>query len=227
MLSLILKDLRVSALFLWLVAPIYAVVALGSAFSGPAHFWLTAALSFGLMLVVPGIEWYQGADIFVSTLPVDRVSIVRGRFATSGLVLVVSLLAGTYPAVVIGLAGSVVSRGWPVWLSAQTGIEFLLVGVLVIAVSHPVLFRWGPAAAAVAGGLLMVFMAGPTLAAGLAQGSLQTIDAPAASPLAPLVRLIMARGGLLPTLAVSALLAAGLILASERLAVTWARQREF
>jgi hypothetical protein len=227
MLSLILKDLRVSALFLWLVAPIYAVVALGSALNGQAHFWLTIAAALGLMLLVPGIEWYQGADIFVSTLPVDRALIVRGRFGTSGLVLTISLLAGAYPAVVLGVLGSAAGRGWPVWLNIPTGIEFLLVGVLVIAVSHPVLFRWGPSAAAVAGAVLIAGLAGPTLVAGPAPASLQTIDAPTASQLAPLVRLMIARGGLLLTLAVSALLSAGVILASARLSVTWAKQREF
>lgn len=226
MLSLVLKDLRVAALFLWLVAPVYAVVALGSALSGQAHFWLTMAAALGLMLMVPGIEWYHGADIFVSTLPVDRALIVRGRFGTSGLVLAISLLAGAYPAVVLGGLGSAAGRGWPAWLSAQTGTEFFLVGVLVIAVSHPVLFRWGPAAAAVAGAGLLAGLAGPTLAAGRAPASLQTIDATVASPLGHLVRLMLVRGGLLPTLALSALLSAGVILASARLSVTWARQRE-
>lgn len=220
MLNLIVKDLRVSALFLWLVVPVWAVLALASALHHQGHFWLTMALAFGLMMLVPGVQWYLGSDIFVSTLPVNRSLLVRGRFATSVAVVVASLAAGTYPAILLGFAGGLVGQGWPSWVGPITAGEFLLVGAILMAVSHPVLFRWGFGPAVVTGSLVVLALAAPAL------GPLQTLDARAASPLAPIIRLIHVWGGPPAAIGFTGFACAGLILASVRLSMAWCRDKD-
>ena len=227
MLNLLLKDLRVAAVFLWLIVPLYAVLALGSALNFQAHFWLTACTAFGLMLMVPAIQWYQGSDIFVSTLPVDRTQLVRARFANSGLVLAACLLAGAYPAFVFGVLRTLVGHGWPSWFTPLTGVEFVLVGVLVVSVSHPVLVRWGFGAAVVTGVASLLALAGTGLATRSGDDVLQKIDGASASPVGHLLRLMVVEVGPVPAVVAAALLAGGILALSLRLSVRWAGAQEF
>jgi hypothetical protein len=78
---LLLKDLRVGALFLWLIGLIYLLMVVQFVVFGldAPLFLASVALAASLVASVLIVEWRVDADRFLCSLPVSRSTVVRGR----------------------------------------------------------------------------------------------------------------------------------------------------
>lgn len=115
------------------VVLIFALGALQTVRSDEAFFWLPVLLAGALAGFVPAIEWRQGSDRLVASLPVSRESVVAGRYIAALLGIAASWLAWLAAGTVLDpllLAG----RTDPgAWATLSGGLAFLLMAGLLVA----------------------------------------------------------------------------------------------
>ncbi len=234
MLNLFLKDLRAGAVFLWAAVPFYALMGLQVFSSGSAFFWGTVVSASLLLIGTCALDWKNGADLFVQSLPVTRASVVRARYLTAAAAGLLTLALGA----ALGIAAALIldTRGipWPRWVAADVGLSFVGAYAVVVAVYLPCHFRWefgrGNVAAALflAAALLVADAADPLVPAAWAGRA--TVVTDAGLPLGCIPRavaLMAGRWGLaLTSLAVIAA-SAVILWSSSQVAVRAARRREF
>lgn len=233
MLNLFLKDLRAGAVFLWAAVPFYVLWGLQVFSFGGAFFWGTVISASLLVVGVCTLDWKNGADLLVHSLPVTRADVVRARYLTAAAAGALSLALGA--ALGIGAAFLLESRGvpWPRWVAADVALAFVAAYALVIAVYLPCHFRWGfgrgnlVAALVLALGLVLADATRPfaSEAAGAA-GAARAAGLPLGQIPAG-VSLFVGRMGL-PAASILVLAAAAALLwLSSELAVRAVRRREF
>jgi len=111
MLNLFLKDLRAGAVFLWAAVPFYTLMGLQVFSSGGAFFWTTVVCASLLVIGACTMDWKNGADLFVYSLPVTRASVVRARYLTAAAAGLLTLALGA----ALGVAAALIleARGVP------------------------------------------------------------------------------------------------------------------
>lgn len=234
MLNLFLKDLRAGAFFLWAAVPVYVLIGLQVFSFGSAFFWGTVVSASLLLIGTSALDWRNGADLFVHSLPVTRAAVVRARYLTAAAAGLLALALGA----ALGIAAALIldTRGipWPRWVAADVGLSFVVAYAVVVAVYLPCHFRWGfgrgnLAAALALAAMLVLADAARTLAPAV----MSRADGATSADGLPLgqiptgVALIVGRLGLAPaSLLVVAASVAVLWLSSE-VAVRAARRREF
>jgi hypothetical protein len=155
MLKLFETDLRVCAVFLWVVVPLYLVTALTTSGFGGVYFWINVTIACQLLVGVSMLDWKNDAARFILSLPVTRATAVKARYATAVLIGLASLAVGA----LVGLSRALVltTRGqpWPRWMAADVGLAFVFVFAFIVAIYLPCYFRWGYGKGAVAAALIL------------------------------------------------------------------------
>lgn len=167
MLKLFVKDVKAGAIFLWGIVPLNAVTVVTVSRSGDAVFWANVTFAAFVLVWLSMLEWKNGSDLFVHSLPVTRAMVVRGRYLSA---IAIGLLS-MFVAAAIGIArgAGLEMRGgvWPRWVAADTALAFLLAYAIVAAIYLPCYFRWGfprgnvAAALVLAAGIILSSAAGP------------------------------------------------------------------
>lgn len=158
--AVLLKDLKVS--FLWLsgVALLYLLTAVSVSRSGRAFFWLGICLVAALVATVPALEWRFEAERFVCSLPVARATVVRARVAAAllgaGVGLALWLASGFAFEAVLSRPASFATS----WASLEGILAFCLSAVVGIALFLPCYFRYGLGKGSGVFALLAIALAG-------------------------------------------------------------------
>jgi len=234
MLKLFLKDVRAGAIFLWVVIPLNLVAAIQVSRSGGAFFWANVSCAALTLVAVSMLEWKNGAESFVHSLPVTRTTVVYGRYLTAAAIGLLSLLVAATVGVARGVGLSMRGAPWPRWVAGDMALAFLLVCVVIAAIYLPCYFRWGfgkgnvAAAIVLAAGIIGASLVGPALT-GLRvtpAGSVTAGGVPAG--LIPLgVARLVGSYGLVAGSVVVLGVAAALLWVSSHVAVRASRHREF
>jgi hypothetical protein len=130
---LLLKDARVTAPLLWLIAPIWLLVAINASASQQALFWSAVVLAAILGSTAAVVEWQADTDAFLCSLPVDRAVIVRARYAWAGVAALASLGAW----IAVGAARQTLAPnpagGEPIWATVEGVLAFgVILAVLAV-----------------------------------------------------------------------------------------------
>lgn len=234
MLNLFLKDLRAGAVFLWAAMPVYILAGLQVFSFGSAFFWASVVCASLLVIGACALDWKNGADLFVHSLPVTRAAVVRARYLTAAAAGALSLALGA----ALGIAAALIleARGvpWPRWVAADVGLSFVAAYAAVVAVYLPCHFRWGfgrgnvAAALLLAAAILVADAADPFVPAALAGSGAAWMEAGLPRGLIPrAVAEMAARWGLaLTSLAVIGA-SAFILWSSSQVAVYAVRRREY
>jgi hypothetical protein len=169
MLNLFIKDIKVGAIFLWAVVPLYVVTALQASRFGGGFFWINVTCASLLLVAVTMLDWKNDADLFVHSLPVTRAMVVRARYLTALVVGLLSLAIGSAIGAARGM--SLVMRGepWPRWMAGDVGLAFVVVFAFIASVHLPCYFRWGfgkgnvAASLVLAGAVIATDIVGPAI----------------------------------------------------------------
>jgi hypothetical protein len=234
MLKLFIKDIKVGAIFLWAVVPLYVVTALQVSRFGAGFFWINVTCASLLLVAVSMLDWKNEAEPFVHSLPVTRGLVVRSRYVTSLLVGLLSLAIGSAIGAARGL--SLVTRGelWPRWVAGDVGLAFVLVFACIASVYLPCYFRWGfgkgnvAAALVLAAAVIVTDIVGPdfTGAAGAAGSGVVYEGVPRGQVTLGVAHLA-SRYGLAPAGLIVLGLAAVLLTVSAHVAARAYRRHEF
>jgi len=228
MLNLFLKDVQAGAIFLWAVVPLNIVAALQVSKSGGAFFWANVACAALILVGASMLEWKNGADPFVHSLPVTRAMVVRGRYVTAAAIGLLSLLVAGAVGMARGLSLAAQGAPWPRWVSPDMALAFVLAFAVLMAIYLPCYFRWGfgkgnvAAALLLAGGIIVSDVVGPAITGGA--GAAAGVP-PGRIPQA--VAELVERAGLAAGGIIVLALAAGLLEASAQVAVRASRHQEF
>jgi len=234
MLNLFLKDVQAGAIFLWAVVPLNIVAALQVSKSGGAFFWANVACAALILVGASMLEWKNGADPFVHSLPVTRAMVVRGRYVTAAAIGLLSLLVAGAVGMARGLSLAAQGAPWPRWVSPDMALAFVLAFAVLVAIYLPCYFSWGfgkgnvAASLLLAGGIIVGDVIGPAVTgvAGAAAGeALPGGVPPGRIPQA--VAELVERAGLAAGGIIVLALAAGLLGASAQVAVRASRHQEF
>jgi len=235
--GLLLKDLKVGALFLCLIGLIYLpIVVQFVAFGHDAPLFLASiALAASLVASVLAVEWRVDADRLLCSLPVSRTSIVRGRclaiLAAGAISLVLWVCGGLVGDVLVGHVG----RGTPLWATFEGLVGFCLTIVGLATLFMPCYFRFGIGKGSAIFALLLIPLAsaeawGSVLVLGGASGSASPGAAAATVP-GGLVRYVISQAqqelGAVGALALFTLAGAVLLWASVALSIRFYENREF
>jgi hypothetical protein len=234
MLNLFIKDIKVGAIFLWAIVPLYVVTALQVSRVGAGFFWVNVTCASLLLVSVSMLDWKNEAEPFVHSLPVTRAMVVRGRYLTAIAGGLLSLAIGS--AIGAARGASLVMRGepWPRWVAGDVGLAFVLVFAFIASVYLPCYFRWGFGKGNVAAALVLAAAAiasdivGPAIT-GVAAGPGATL-AYAGVPRGQVtqgVAHLASRYGLAPAGLIVLGLAAVLLTVSAQVAARAYRRQEF
>ena len=237
MTRLLLKDLKVGALFLWLIGLIYLLMVVQFVVFGhdAPLFLASVALAMSLVASVLVVEWRVDGDRFVCSLPVSRSTVVRGRclsmLAAGAVSFAVWASGGLVGDALVGHAGS----GTPLWATFEGVVGFCLVIVGLATLFMPCYFRFGIGKGSAVFAFLLVPLASAEAAAsilvlGEAGGSRGPRAAVVAVP-GSLVRHVIAQAhqtlGAAAALALFSLVGAGVLWASVALSIRFYEKREF
>jgi hypothetical protein len=145
MIGLLLKDLKVGALFLWLIGLIYLLVAVQFVVfgRGGSLYLASVALAASLVASVLALEWRVEADRFVCSLPISRSTIVRARclsiLAAGAVSLVLWVIVGLVGETLVGRVGP----GAPLWATFDGVVGFCLIIVVLATFFMPCYFKFG------------------------------------------------------------------------------------
>lgn len=143
MLNLLIKDIKVGAVFLWAVVPLYVVTALQASRFGGGFFWVNVTCAAVVLVGVSMLDWKNDAEPFVHSLPVTRTMVVRARYATALLVGLLSLMIGAAIGAARGISLMMRGEAWPRWMAGDVGLAFVLVFAFIASIYLPCHFRWG------------------------------------------------------------------------------------
>jgi hypothetical protein len=143
MLNLFIKDLRVGAIFLWAVVPLYVVTALQVSRFGAGFFWVNVTCASLLLVAVSMLDWKNETEPFVHSLPVTRAMVVRGRYLTAIAVGLLSLAVGAAIGAARGTSLVMQGEPWPRWMAGDVGLSFVVVFAFIASVYLPCYFKWG------------------------------------------------------------------------------------
>ena len=143
MVNLFIKDLKVGAVFLWAIVPLYVVTALQVSRVGAGFFWVNVTCASLLLVAVSMLDWKNEAEPFVHSLPVTRAMVVRARYLTVVMVGLVSLVIGSAIGAARGISLMMRAEPWPRWMAGDVGLAFVLVFAFIASVYLPCYFRWG------------------------------------------------------------------------------------
>ncbi|UCG89027.1 MAG: ABC-2 transporter permease [Gemmatimonadota bacterium] len=128
---------RIFVLTVFLMAALQAVVV------DEAYFLLGVALAAALAVYVPVIEWYQGTDPMLHSLPVKRGTVVAARhvvtilgMATAGIVWNTT---GRILRPILGGGGSDPAF----WMTLEGGLTYSLAVAILALLFFPLYFRFG------------------------------------------------------------------------------------
>lgn len=211
------------------VALVFVLAALQTVRADEAFLWVGVFLACALAGFVPAVEWRQGTDRLLGSLPVSRDSVVLGRYAAALMAVI-----GAWAAwVAMGLLLAPLHLGHRtdpgIWSSATGGLTLVLLSSLLIAAFLPLLFKFGfgVAAAVFAPIAIAIVLAARTIAMGIEPHPVAIEGLPPAlTPPAAAVRAALDTGvegiGLAGT-ALAVLLALGAIMAAS----AWVSARAF
>ena len=237
MTRLLLKDLKVGALFLWLIGLIYFLMTVQFVVFGhdAPLFLASIALAASLVASVLVVEWRVDADRFLCSLPVSRSTIVRGRclsiLAAGAVSLALWVSGGLVGDALVGHAGSVT----PLWATFEGVVGFCLTIVGLTTLFMPCYFRFGIGKGSAIFALLLIPLASVDAAGSLvllrdAAGSLGPRAMAAAVP-GSLVRHAMRQAhqdlGAAAALVLFSLVGAVMLWASVALSIRFYEKREF
>lgn len=143
MLNLFIKDIKVGAIFLWAVVPLYLVTALQASRFGGGFFWTNVTCATLFLVAVSMLDWKNDAEPFVHSLPVTRVMVVGARYATALLIGLLSLMLGAAVGAARGISLMMRGEAWPRWMAGDVGLAFVLVFAFIASIYLPCYFRWG------------------------------------------------------------------------------------
>jgi hypothetical protein len=143
MLNLFIKDIKVGAIFLWAVVPLYVVTALQVSRVGAGFFWVNVTCASLLLVAVSMLDWKNEAEPFVLSLPVTRAMVVRARYLTAVVVGLLSLVIGLAIGAARGISLVMRAEPWPRWMAGDVGLAFVLVFAFIASVYLPCYYRWG------------------------------------------------------------------------------------
>jgi hypothetical protein len=155
MLNLFIKDIKVGAIFLWAVVPLYVVTALQVSRVGAGFFWVNVTCASLLLVAVSMLDWKTEAEPFVHSLPVTRAMVVRARYLTAAVVGLLSLGIGSAIGAARGISLVMRAEPWPRWMAGDVGLAFVLVFAFIASVYLPCYFRWGFGKGNVAAALML------------------------------------------------------------------------
>jgi hypothetical protein len=234
MLNLVWKDLRAAALYYCAIVPVLAFASLTGLRSGDAFFWWNVVSAAVLVATPMALDWSEGADRFVHSLPVSREDVVRARYAHAALIAAASFAASLGEAALVTWALSGSGVAWPPWIRTETALAFLLAASGVIALFLPCVFRFGfgagPgvfAAIVIAGGFAIVPIGRAVGAIGPEKFDLRGVQGIPGGPAARIVVQAVAASGQAGAAAAVVGGAAALLWASMRLSVRFHQSREF
>jgi len=228
--AVLLKDLKVSCLWLSGVALFYLLTAVSVSRSDQAFFWLAICLVAALVATVPALEWRFEAERFVCSLPISRAAIVRARVAAAllgaGAGLALWLASGLALEAVLSRPGSFATS----WVRLESILAFSLSAVVGIALFLPCYFRFGLGKGSGVFALLAIALAGATLTIGpvvIGAGARAWQPADPAEVLRRIVAGGHARIGAPGTVLVAIACCATLLWVSTRLSSVLYERREF
>jgi hypothetical protein len=158
--AVLLKDLKVSCLWLSGVALFYPLTAVSVSRFGQALFWLGICLVAALVGTVPALEWRFEAERFVCSLPVTRAAIVRARMAAALLGAAVGLALWLASGLALEAVLSRPASFALSWASLEGILAFSLSAVVGIALFFPCYFRFGLGKGSGVFALLAIALAG-------------------------------------------------------------------
>jgi hypothetical protein len=177
MLNLFIKDIKVGAIFLWAVVPLYVVTALQVSRVGAGFFWVNVTCASLLLVAVSMLDWKNEAEPFVHSLPVTRAMVVRARYLTAVVVGLLSLGIGSAIGSARGISLVMRAEPWPRWMAGDVGLAFVLVFAFIASVYLPCYYRWGfgkgnvAAALVLAAASIATDIVGPAVSGAGAPGS--------------------------------------------------------
>jgi hypothetical protein len=234
---LLLKDLKVGALFLWLIGLIYLLMVVQFVVFGhdAPLFLASIALAASLVAGVLIVESLVDADRLVCSLPVSRSTVVRGRclsmLCAGAVSLVLWVCGGLVGDALVGHAGS----GTPLWATFEGVVGFCLVIVGLATLFMPCYFRFGIGKGSAVFAFLLIPLASAEAAGSLlvlpeAAGSVGPRSALATVP-GSLVRHLIGQAdqnlGTAAALVLFSLVGAVMLWASVALSTKFYEKREF
>jgi hypothetical protein len=125
------------------VLGVFFLASLQTVTADEAFFALGIALAGALAVYVPIIEWYQGTDPMLHSLPIRRGTVVLARYllavSTSGVAGVLWVTTGRLLLPILDA-----SRATPaIWMTLEGVITFFVFVGLLVALFFPVYFRLG------------------------------------------------------------------------------------
>jgi hypothetical protein len=175
---LVLKDLRVLRPWWWLIVPGHMLFAANGVVSPELFFGMNAALAWSYTAILIVVDWTQGADRFLASLPVSRGDVVKARYAGAlGAAVIGTLLYAVYGRVILTFATGRLRDRWADaagWEAPVGLFAFFLTVWLVSAAYLPFYFRWG------LGKGTWLFLAGLTLPIALVAALIQGRHVPSA-----------------------------------------------
>ena len=143
MLKLLVRDLRIVVWDLWLLAAIYAVMAIQASRHAQAFFVVGVALAAVLVVAVPAMEWMFDADRFVCSLPVSRARLVLGRYLSAFAAITVGLAVWMGSAVLLSRRFAGADPKLSQWVSLEGAVAYCVILTLLVALFFPCYFRYG------------------------------------------------------------------------------------
>lgn len=143
MLKLLVRDFRVVRWDLWLLAAIYAVMAIPASRHAQALFVVGVALAIVLVVAVPGLEWMFDTDRFVCSLPVSRATLVLGRYLSAFVAVALGLAVWMGSAALLSRRFAGADPNLSQWVSLDGAVAYCVILTLVVALFLPCYFRYG------------------------------------------------------------------------------------
>jgi len=233
MVNLFIKDLKVGAVFLWAIVPLYVVTALQVSRAGAGFFWVNVTCASLLLVAVSMLDWKNEAEPFVYSLPVTRAMVVRARYLTVVAVGLLSLVIGSAIGAARGISLVMRVEPWPRWMAGDVGLAFVLVFAFIASVYLPCYFRWGfgkgnaAAALVLAAAGIAADIVGPALTGAGAPGRGLFYEGVPRGQVTQGVAHLAARYGMAPAGLIVVGLAAVLLWVSAQVAVRAYRRQEF
>jgi hypothetical protein len=143
MLSLIKKDVRVIALTLCVVVPVFGLFMVVGLLAGGVYFAMSCLLTAVVVSTAPALDWRARADLFVHSLPVTRRDVVRARYLTALLLAAGSLMGASALAVGFAVLRTRYGVSWPTWVAVETGLTAATCMGLYMALFLGGVYRFG------------------------------------------------------------------------------------
>ena len=162
LLGLAVKDLRLGAVYLWAIVPVYLGYGAALFLATGAYYLVNGVFVFGLVVGLVLLDARHRADLLLLSLPVTRRTVVIGRYLAAAVLLASgALLCFAYAQLLGHLLP--LERAAPTLCETLQGIgPYAGAALLFLSVFFPLYYRLGPGKAlyALAALLLGIILAG-------------------------------------------------------------------